>query len=69
MTNNPRKYDGLAQYGLDIAERVPLITVPIGENERYLRTKQQVLGHALGLRTGARLPEDALHSETRTPLQ
>jgi 3,4-dihydroxy 2-butanone 4-phosphate synthase/GTP cyclohydrolase II len=69
MTNNPRKYDGLAQYGLDIAERVPLITVPIGENERYLRTKQQVLGHALGLRIGARLPEDALHSETRTPLQ
>jgi 3,4-dihydroxy 2-butanone 4-phosphate synthase/GTP cyclohydrolase II len=47
LTNNPAKYGGLEGYGLEIIERVPLLTVPNPENIRYLRTKQQRLGHFL----------------------
>jgi 3,4-dihydroxy 2-butanone 4-phosphate synthase / GTP cyclohydrolase II len=47
LTNNPAKYGGLEGYGLEIIERVPLLTVPTAENIRYLRTKQQRLGHFL----------------------
>jgi 3,4-dihydroxy 2-butanone 4-phosphate synthase/GTP cyclohydrolase II len=47
MTNNPDKYGGLDGYGLEIVERVPLHVLPNTENIRYLRTKQQKLGHLL----------------------
>jgi 3,4-dihydroxy 2-butanone 4-phosphate synthase/GTP cyclohydrolase II len=47
LTNNPAKYGGLEGYGLEIVERVPLLTAPTAENIRYLRTKQQRLGHLL----------------------
>ncbi len=47
LTNNPSKRAGLDGYGLEIVERVPLQTVPNAENIRYLRTKQQRLGHLL----------------------
>ena len=47
LTNNPAKYGGLEGYGLEIVGRVPLQTVPTAENIRYLRTKQQRLGHLL----------------------
>ena len=48
MTNNPAKYDGIAEYGLTITERVPLITEPNCENVKYLQTKQAKMGHLLG---------------------
>jgi 3,4-dihydroxy 2-butanone 4-phosphate synthase/GTP cyclohydrolase II len=47
MTNNPAKYGGLEGYGLEIVERVPLRVLPNDENIRYLRTKQEKLGHLL----------------------
>jgi len=47
LTNNPSKFGGLDGYGLQIVERVPLETVPNPENIRYLRTKQQRMGHLL----------------------
>ncbi|MDQ4089531.1 MAG: bifunctional 3,4-dihydroxy-2-butanone-4-phosphate synthase/GTP cyclohydrolase II [Actinomycetota bacterium] len=47
LTNNPAKFGGLEGYGLEIVERVPLETVPNPENIRYLRTKQQRMGHLL----------------------
>ncbi len=47
LTNNPAKFGGLDGYGLQIVERVPLETVPNPENIRYLRTKQQRMGHLL----------------------
>jgi 3,4-dihydroxy 2-butanone 4-phosphate synthase/GTP cyclohydrolase II len=47
LTNNPAKYGGLEGYGLEIVERVPLQSTPTPENLRYLRTKQQRLGHLL----------------------
>jgi len=47
MTNNPRKYTALAGYGLEIVERVPIEMNPTDENELYLRTKKEKLGHWL----------------------
>jgi 3,4-dihydroxy 2-butanone 4-phosphate synthase/GTP cyclohydrolase II len=49
MTNNPAKYGGLDGYGLEIVERVPLRVLPNVENVRYLRTKQEKLGHILDI--------------------
>ena len=48
LTNNPRKYSALAGYNLDIVERVPIVCAPNQENARYLKTKQEKLGHLLG---------------------
>ena len=47
MTNNPAKYGGIAGYGLEIVERVPLATAETPENAAYLRTKRERLGHLL----------------------
>lgn len=47
LTNNPRKYAGISDFGLEITERVPLLVSPNPENERYLKTKRLRLGHAL----------------------
>jgi len=47
MTNNPRKIVGLAGYGLQVVERVPLLTAPTPSNARYLETKRVKLGHLL----------------------
>jgi 3,4-dihydroxy 2-butanone 4-phosphate synthase/GTP cyclohydrolase II len=49
MTNNPAKYGGLDGYGLRIVERVPLHVLPNQENIRYLRTKQEKMGHLLDI--------------------
>ncbi|MFT6292728.1 MAG: 3,4-dihydroxy 2-butanone 4-phosphate synthase/GTP cyclohydrolase II, partial [Ilumatobacter sp.] len=48
LTNNPAKYSGLAGFGLEMVERVPLLSTPTPENLEYLRTKQQRMGHLLG---------------------
>jgi len=45
MTNNPSKYGGIAGYGLTIVERVPLAIPPNPDNEAYLRTKRERMGH------------------------
>jgi 3,4-dihydroxy 2-butanone 4-phosphate synthase/GTP cyclohydrolase II len=47
MTNNPRKIVGIEGYGLKVVERVPIEIAPRGDNERYLRTKKNKLGHLL----------------------
>ena len=47
LTNNPRKIRGLEGYGMQIVERVPIQMEANEDNERYLRTKQQKLGHLL----------------------
>ena len=47
LTNNPRKMVGLQGHGLEIVERVPLEIAPTGSNIRYLKTKQEKLGHLL----------------------
>jgi 3,4-dihydroxy 2-butanone 4-phosphate synthase/GTP cyclohydrolase II len=47
LTNNPRKIAGLKGHGLEVVERVPLQMPPTKENEKYLRTKYEKLGHML----------------------
>ena len=47
LTNNPRKVVGLAGYGLEIVERVPVEIEPGEHNAFYLRTKRTKLGHLL----------------------
>jgi 3,4-dihydroxy 2-butanone 4-phosphate synthase/GTP cyclohydrolase II len=49
MTNNPRKCEVIEGYGLEIVERVPLVSAPTSENITYLRAKQAKMGHLLGL--------------------
>ena len=49
MTNNPLKRVGLEGYGLEIVENVPIVIEPNKYNERYLETKEMVMGHTLGL--------------------
>jgi len=47
LTNNPRKIIGLEGYGLEIVERVSLQMPATQANIRYLKTKQEKLGHLL----------------------
>ncbi len=47
MSNNPKKMSGLESYGLKITETIPLITRPNKYNRRYLKTKQEKMGHLL----------------------
>jgi 3,4-dihydroxy 2-butanone 4-phosphate synthase/GTP cyclohydrolase II len=47
MTNNPSKYGGLEGFGLNIAERVAIESLPTEFNIGYLRTKRERMGHLL----------------------
>jgi len=47
MTNNPRKLVGLAGYGLEVVERVPIQVALSVENKSYMLTKKSKLGHLL----------------------
>ncbi len=49
LTNNPRKVKGLEDYGLEVTERVPLVVPANRQNRHYLRTKQEKMGHLLGV--------------------
>ncbi|WP_353893839.1 bifunctional 3,4-dihydroxy-2-butanone-4-phosphate synthase/GTP cyclohydrolase II [Proteinivorax hydrogeniformans] len=47
MTNNPKKLAGLAGYGMEVVERVPIQTNHNERNEFYLKTKKEKMGHIL----------------------
>jgi len=49
LTNNPRKFIGLAGYGLEIVDRMPLEIPPTRANLKYLKTKKEKLGHILDM--------------------
>jgi 3,4-dihydroxy 2-butanone 4-phosphate synthase/GTP cyclohydrolase II len=47
LTNNPRKIVGLAGYGLEVTEQVPIRVKANPHNKRYLATKRKKMGHLL----------------------
>ena len=47
LTNNPEKVETLRLNGIDVVERVPLLVGENIENEHYLQTKANKLGHFL----------------------
>ncbi len=50
LTNNPTKRVGLEAYGLEIVENVPIEITPNEYDYRYLKTKQDRMGHTLHLK-------------------
>ena len=49
LTNNPKKVVGLDSFGLELVERVPIITPINEENWRYMETKRTKMGHLLDI--------------------
>jgi 3,4-dihydroxy 2-butanone 4-phosphate synthase/GTP cyclohydrolase II len=50
MTNNPKKIDGLKRlYDLEVVERVPIEAGLSQENESYMKSKRDKMGHLLSL--------------------
>lgn len=49
MTNNPVKRVGLAAYGIEIVENVPIEITPNEYDYKYLQTKKDRMGHTLHL--------------------
>ncbi|MHC4606304.1 MAG: bifunctional 3,4-dihydroxy-2-butanone-4-phosphate synthase/GTP cyclohydrolase II [Planctomycetota bacterium] len=57
LTNNPKKIHGLAGYGLEVAEQIPIEIPPTPYNKDYLRAKRDKMGHTF------RLIDEALGKE------
>jgi 3,4-dihydroxy 2-butanone 4-phosphate synthase / GTP cyclohydrolase II len=47
LTNNPQKVSDLENYGVQVVQREAIIAPPVKENAKYLKTKQEKLGHLL----------------------
>jgi 3,4-dihydroxy 2-butanone 4-phosphate synthase/GTP cyclohydrolase II len=47
LTNNPKKIIGLKGYGLEITNRISIEISPNVNNEKYLRTKRDKMGHMI----------------------
>lgn len=47
LTNNPKKIVGLQGYGLEIIDRIPIEIPPNPNNEKYLKTKRDKMGHMI----------------------
>lgn len=47
LTNNPAKRTALGGFGLSIVERVPVEVLPNADNEYYLQSKVELMGHEL----------------------
>jgi GTP cyclohydrolase II len=49
LTNNPEKVESLDSSSIEVVHRVPLIIEPQKENFKYLKTKQDLMGHLFKL--------------------
>jgi 3,4-dihydroxy 2-butanone 4-phosphate synthase/GTP cyclohydrolase II len=47
ITNNPSKRIGLSGHGIEIVSTIPIIINPKNDNYKYLKTKQDKMGHEL----------------------
>ncbi|CAC7091529.1 3,4-dihydroxy-2-butanone-4-phosphate synthase [Staphylococcus aureus] len=47
LSNNPSKFEGLKQYGIDIAERIEVIVPETVHNHDYMETKKIKMGHLI----------------------
>lgn len=49
ITNNPDKVEALRHSPIEVAGRIPIIIPPQDDSRPYLETKQELMGHLLGL--------------------
>ncbi|MBK8969744.1 MAG: GTP cyclohydrolase II [Saprospiraceae bacterium] len=49
ITNNPEKVDALRRSPVEVSAVIPLVVEPHDDNRGYLVTKQELMGHLLGL--------------------
>ena len=47
LTNNPDKVNSLRESGISIVERVSIQIEPTKDNQQYLQTKKDIMGHLL----------------------
>jgi 3,4-dihydroxy 2-butanone 4-phosphate synthase/GTP cyclohydrolase II len=47
LTNNPKKIVGLDGYGLEVTDQIPIEVCPTNQNQEYLETKREKMGHLL----------------------
>ncbi|WP_220451329.1 bifunctional 3,4-dihydroxy-2-butanone-4-phosphate synthase/GTP cyclohydrolase II [Nocardioides dongkuii] len=65
MTNNPDKVTNLEDYGVPVAERVPLTPHPNDHNLAYLLTKRDRMGHVLPGLSSLVSPESVVEELTQ----
>ena len=49
ITNNPLKVEALRRSPIEVLGRIPLVIPPQSDSQSYLQTKQDLMGHFLGL--------------------
>ena len=47
LSNNPKKFEGLADYGIEIVDRIELIVPETQYNHSYMETKKNKMGHLI----------------------
>jgi len=50
LTNNPQKITGISGFGLSVVSQEPIEIEPNPENQEYLDSKRDKMGHMIGLR-------------------